>query len=146
MSSFEKSYINRSDWINISQSFKFTNCINEHDLVSSDEFLIVAMNILFSKCSIHVPLKRPNKAIKYKFQKEHSVSMRKRTILRMPQIISQHCRTNEQQPFERDKNHEEHVAVSKIKVDYKYFYRYSKRYSICKQEVGPLLNPNKQTH
>ena len=77
MSSFEKSYINWSDWINISQSLKFINCIDELDLLSSDEFLLVAMNILFSKCSIHMPLKRPNEAIKYKFQKEHSVSMRK---------------------------------------------------------------------
>ena len=34
-----------------------------------------------------------------------------------------------------------YVAVSKIKVDPKHFFRYAKRYSICKQEVGPLLNP-----
>ena len=38
----------------------------------------------------------------------------------------------------------EHVAVSKIKVDPKHFFRYDKRYSICKQ-VGPLLNPLNNT-
>ena len=35
----------------------------------------------------------------------------------------------------------EHVAVSKIKVDPKHFFWYAKRYSICKQEDDPLLNP-----
>ena len=41
----------------------------------------------------------------------------------------------------KEKIHEEYVAVSKIKVDPKHFFRYAKRYSICKQEVCPLLNP-----
>ena len=74
--------------------------------------------------------------------------MRKRTkliriILRTPQIISQLLYIEEQinRSHLKEKIHEEHVAVSKIKVDPKHFYMYSKRYSICKQEVGPLLNP-----
>ena len=45
----------------------------------------------------------------------------------------------------KEKIQEEHVAVSKIKVDPKHFFRYAKRYSICKQEVGPLLNPLNNT-
>ena len=45
----------------------------------------------------------------------------------------------------KEKIHEEHVAASKIKVDPKHFFRYAKRYSICKQEVGPLLNPLNNT-
>ena len=110
------------------------------------------MNILISKCSIHVPLKRPKEARKSKFQKEHRVLMRKRTklsriILRTPQIISQLLYIEEQisSSHLKEKIHEEHVAVSKIKVDHKYFFRYAKRYSICKQEVGPLLNPLNNT-
>ena len=59
MTSFEKFYFNRSDWIKLSQSLKFTNWIHEIDQVSPEEFLPVAMNILISKCSNHVPLKRP---------------------------------------------------------------------------------------
>ena len=73
--------------------------------------------------------------------------MRKRTklsriILRTPQIISQLLSIEEQisSSHLKEKIHEEHVAVSKIKVDPKHFFRYAKRYSICKQEVGPLLN------
>ena len=33
----------------------------------------------------------------------------------------------------------------KSKVGPKHFFRYAKRYSICKQEVGPLLNPLNNT-
>ena len=46
---------------------------------------------------------------------------------------------------QRGPSHEEHAAVSKIKVDPMHFFRYAKRYSICKQEVGPLLNPLNNT-
>ena len=55
MTSFEKFDFNRSDWINLSQYLKFTNWIHELDQISPDEFFPVAMNILISKCSIHVP-------------------------------------------------------------------------------------------
>ena len=67
MTSFEKFDFNRSVWISLSQSLKFTNWIHELDQVSSDEFLPVVMNILISKCSIHVPLKRPKEARKSQF-------------------------------------------------------------------------------
>ena len=78
--------------------------------------------------------------------------MRKRTklsrfILRTPQIISQLLSIEEQisSSHLKEKIHEEHVAVSKIKVDPKHFFRYAKRYRICKQDVGPLLNPLNNT-
>ena len=150
LTSFEKFDFNRSDWINLSQSLKFTNWIHEFDQVSPDEILHVAMNL--SKCSIHVLLKCPKVARKSKFQKERRVLMRKRTklsiiILRTPQIISQLLSIEEQISSSHliEKIHEEHVAVSKINVDPKHFFRYAKRYSICKQGVGPLLNPLNNT-
>ena len=152
LTSFEKFDFNRSDWINLSQSLKFTNWIHELDLVSPDETLPVAIHILISKCSIHVPSKRPKEARKSKCQKERRVLMRKRTklskiILRTPQIITQLLSIEEQisSSHLKEKIHEEHVAVSKIKVDPKHFFRCAKRYSICKQEVGPLLNPLNNT-
>ena len=51
LTSFEKSDFNRSDWINLSQSLKFTNWIH-----GPDQILPVAITILISKCSINVPL------------------------------------------------------------------------------------------
>ena len=99
-----------------------------------------------------MPLKRPKEARKSKFQKERRVLMRKRTklssiILRTLRIISQLISIEEQisSSHLKEKIHEEHVAVSKIKVDPKHFFMYAKRYSICKQEVGPLLNPLNNT-
>ena len=70
-----------------------------------------------------------------------------RIILRTPQIISQLLSIEKQisSSHLKEKIHEEHVAVSKIKVDPKHFFMYAKRYSICKQEVGPLLNPLNNT-
>ena len=150
MPSFEMFDLNRSHWINLSQSLKYTNWIHELDQVSPDELL--PMNILFSKCSIHVPLKRPKEARKSKFQKERGVLMRKRTklsriILCTPQIISQLLYIEKQisSSHLKEKIYEEHVAVSKIKVDPKHFSRYAKRYSICKQEVRLRLNPLNNT-
>ena len=83
---------------------------------------------------------------------ERRVLMRKITklsiiILRMPQIMSQLLYIEEQisSSHLKEKIHEEHVAVSKIKVDPKHFFSYAKRYTICRQEVGPLLNPLNNT-
>ena len=69
-----------------------------------------------------------------------------RTILSTPQIISQLLSIEEQisSSHLKEKIHKEHVAVSKIKVDPKHFFRYAKRYSIFKQEVGPRAQPTKQ--
>ena len=110
------------------------------------------MNILISKCLIHVPLKRLKEASKSKFQTERRVLMRKRTklsriILRTPQIISQLLYIEEKISSSHLKEtiHEEHVAVSKFRVDPKHFFMYAKRYSICKQEVDPLLSPLNNT-
>ena len=70
-----------------------------------------------------------------------------RIILRTPQIISQVLYIEEQisSSHLKEKIYEEHVAVSKTKFDPKHFFRYAKRYSISKQEAGPLLNPLNNT-
>ena len=69
------------------------------------------------------------------------------SILRTPQITSQLLYIEEQisSSHLKEKIHEEHVSVSKIQVDPEHFFRYAKRYSICKPEVGPLLNPRNNT-
>ena len=103
------------------------------------------MTILISKCSIHVPLKRPKGDKKYIFQKERRVLMRKTTklsriILCTPPIISQLLYIEKQiSSHLKRKNHEKYVAVSKIKVDPKHWFMYAILYIICKQEIDPLL-------
>ena len=72
--------------------------------------------------------------------------MRKRTklsriILRTPQIISQLLFIEEQisSSHLKEKINEEHVSVSKIKIDHKQLFRYAK------QKIGSLLNPATNT-
>ena len=42
----------------------------------------------------------------------------------------------------KEKLNEESRAVTKIKSDPNYFFRYAKKNSICNRNIGPLLNPN----
>ena len=39
--------------------------------------------------------------------------------------------------------HDEEIAVTKIKTDPNYFFRYAKKHSICLNEIGPLMGHNK---
>ena len=39
-----------------------------------------------------------------------------------------------------EKRFEENAAVTKIKDDPNYFFRYAKKFNICKTDVGPLMN------
>ena len=43
----------------------------------------------------------------------------------------------------QEKLHDEEIAVTKIKTDPNYFFRYAKKQSICLNEIGPLMGPNK---
>ena len=43
----------------------------------------------------------------------------------------------------QEKLHDEEIAVTKIKTDPNYFFRYAKKHSICLNESGPLMGPNK---
>ena len=65
----------------------------------------------------------------------HKRTKLSRIILRTPQIILQLLSIEEQisSSHLKEKIHEEHVAVSKIKVDPKHFFKYAIRYSICKE-------------
>ena len=39
-----------------------------------------------------------------------------------------------------EKCFEENAAVTKITDDPNYFFRYAKKFSICKTDIGPLMN------
>ena len=42
---------------------------------------------------------------------------------------------------QNEKLHDEQVAVAKIKDDPHFFFRYAKKSSICRSNIGPLLDP-----
>ena len=56
-------------------------------------------------------------------------------ILHVEELI---CESHRQ-----EKLHDEEIAVTKIKMDPNYFFRYAKKHSICQSEVGPFLGPTK---
>ena len=39
-----------------------------------------------------------------------------------------------------EKCFEENAAITKIQEDPNYFFRYAKKFSICKTDIGPLMN------
>ena len=56
-------------------------------------------------------------------------------ILHVEELI---CESHRQ-----EKLHDEEIAVTKIKMDPNYFFRYEKKHSICQSEVGPFIGPTK---
>ena len=42
-----------------------------------------------------------------------------------------------------EKLHDEEIAITKIKTDPNYFFRYAKKHSICLNEIGPLMGLTK---
>ena len=63
-------------------------------------------------------------------------------------LIKSHLVMLEKQLCDRhldEKCFEENAAVTKIKDDPNYFFRYAKKFSICKTDIGPLMNRDTNT-
>ena len=43
----------------------------------------------------------------------------------------------------QEKLHDEEIAVTEIKMNPNYFFRYANKHSICQSEVGPFPGPTK---
>ena len=75
--------------------------------------------------------------------------MRKRTKLRKkvntnPSISSKILSIEQSicDSHTKEKLYDETLAVTKIKSDPNFFFRYAKKFSICTKAIGPLLNPD----
>ena len=94
---------------------------------------------------MHVPPKQSKRNMIYRFHCERKIIMRKRLKLVK---FSKSAPSIKAVKFEKQicdshlsgKLFEEKVADTKIKEDPNYFFRYAKQYSICKTDIGPLLN------
>ena len=146
-STFEKLDFNKSDWPNLCVSLKSIDC----SVVDSDKPIDVCIDELIdeiaNKCSIHVPLKRPKKPHISKYHRERKILMRRRAKL-CKKTIPCHKITQELIDIEAaictshhdEKLFDESRAVAKIKDDPEYFFRFAKKSSICKTDIGPLKN------
>ena len=146
-SAFEKLDFNKSDWPNLCLSLKSI----DFSVFESDKPIDVCIDDLFDNianvCSNHVPLKRPKKSTINKFHRERKTLMRRRTKLHKKSIpcpkVTQELIDIESaicSSHRDEKLSEESRAVAKIKVDPKYFFRFAKKSSICKTDIGPLRN------
>ena len=100
-----------------------------------------------NKCSIHVPLKRPKKPHISKYHRERKILMRRRSKLykktipcpkitkELIEIEAAICSSHHD-----EKRFDESQAVAKIRDDPEYFFRFAKKSSICKTDIGPLKN------
>ena len=82
-----------------------------------------------------------------RFHHERKIIMRKRLKLvktsKPAPLIKSHLVMLEKQLCEShldEKHFEENAAVTKIQEYPKYFFRYAKNFSICKTDIGPLMN------
>ena len=82
-----------------------------------------------------------------RFHHERKIIMRKRLKLvkssKPAPLIKSHLVMLEKQLCDghlNEKRFEENTAVTKIKEDPTYFFRYAKKYSICKTDIGILMN------
>ena len=145
-SAFEKLDFNKSDWPNLCLSLKSI----DFSVFESDQPIDVCIDDLFNNianvCSNHVPLKRPKKSTINKFHRERKTLMRRTKLHKkstpcpkvtqeLIDIESAICSSHRD-----EKLSEESRAVAKIKVDPKYFFRFAKKSSICKTDIGPLRN------
>ena len=65
--------------------------------------------------------------------RSHSLQTLNKLIAIEEDIITNHI---------NELSHEEAIDVAKIKEDPNFFYRYAKRFSITKQEIGPFYSDN----
>lgn len=127
---------------NINWSSLLSNCLNKH---SFDIFIDAVANV----CSQFIPLSKNPQQYISKFHRERKIMMKKRTKLRRQMLSTPSCSIrNKLHSIEEDiisshsneRNHEETIAVSKIKEDPNFFFRYAKRFSISKQVIGPFIS------
>ena len=130
-------------------SLKSIDC----SVCESDKTIDVWIDDLFDNianvCSNHipVPLKRPKKSTINKFHRERKILMRRGTKLNKKTIpcpkVTQELIDIEAaicSSHREEKLSDESREVAKIKENPKHFFRFAKKTSICKTDIGPLRN------
>ena len=109
-----------------------------------------ATGMIADKCMLFVPKKRGKNKVITSFHRKRIILMRKRRKLAKSHIfVSEktaqilHVEELICESHRQEKLHDEEIAVTKIKMDPNYFFRYAKKHSICQSEVGPFLGPTK---
>ena len=124
----------------------------EHELyqLPPEMYLPFATNIIAEKCMLVIPKKGGKKKINSMFHRKRIILMKKRRKLVKSHISD--CDKKSQilhleelicDSHTHEKLHDEEIAVTKLKTNPNYFFRYVKKHSICLNEIGPLMGPTK---
>ena len=146
LSNFEKLDFNKAHWPNLSSSLQSINWHSSIIQAPTKCPTTLMCDIISRLCLKHVPLKKSSKKKPITpFHRKRLILMRKRTKLNKrgsPNTakINQIEKDIGQSHYEEQK-HNESIAVSRIKSDPNYFFRYAKKFSISKSDIGSLMNP-----
>ena len=146
---FDKLEINKANWANLILAIKQIDWSTVLD--SSTTCLIPFTDIIRQICSLHTPIKGTKKVkrVSVFFFRERKILMRKRTKLRKkvhtnPSFTSKIMSIEQSicDSLSKEKLYDETLAVTMIESDPSFFFRYAKKFSICTNAIGPLLNPD----
>ena len=105
-------------------------------------YLDVAIDTVSEKCTMFVPLKQSKKSKILRFHHERKIIMRIRLKLvkssKPAPLIKSEVLMFEKLLY--DSHLDENAAVTKIQEYPSNLFRYAKKFSICKTDIGPLMN------
>ncbi|XP_066920921.1 uncharacterized protein [Clytia hemisphaerica] len=141
-------YNNKIDWENVNKTLDdidWENILKTYDSNPDEQY-----NVFLEKCidvitKSNIPLRTPIK--KTIIPRDRRILMRKRMKLKKRQLNKNtksrliDIELKLQSSYANERYNQELDAISKIKVNPKFFYSYAKRFSKTKPKVGPLLDP-----
>lgn len=149
---------NNIEWDSISNAL--TNKDWDQLLHNKDvnEMLDTILDILYETSKHHVPTRRHHSAKTHNIPRDRKILMRNRSTLnkRLEQTTDAHfiqalktkienIELKLKASLDKERKHEEYLAVSKIKHNPKYFFSYCSRYLKSKARIGPLTTDNGTT-
>ena len=149
-SEFSKLDFNKADWANLRADISSLSFVDVYSSMNAiDVNVSKVIETIGHCCMLHVPLKSFKSSKVTHFHRERKILMRKRRKLMKKTIhdskISETLISIDKKicaSHQDEKLHDEQVAVAKIKDDPHFFFRYAKKSSICRSNIGPLLDPS----
>ena len=146
---FEMLNFKRCNWLSLQCALRDINWGALFSLVLDEDYFTVFMREITKVCIQIVPKAISTHCHISSFYKERKGMMKRMTKLRKSLLHSQQT-LNKLMAIEEDiitshineLSHEEAIAVAKIKEDHNFFFRYAKRFSITKQDIGPFYSDN----
>ena len=141
---------NKSNWEKLKESLNTIDWLTTFCGTPVNLYIDVAIDTISEKYTRFVPQKKTEqKSMVSRFHHERKIIMRKRLKLvkssKPAPLFKSYLVMLKKQLCDShldEKGFDENSAVTKIKDDPNYFFRCAKKFSICKTDIGPLMNRN----